>query len=350
MQLRSFKNTTRGLWVGRGLVGIGIVAMCVCVYFNARHGWNLGTILPDQVALATMHGLVDIATALLVSGGAILFAWYMRKMGFAACFFALLLTCFSILSVSGFMSGRMAALQAQKTTLEILDKQGRWTGGSTYKEAGRSERRSLRAEMRDNVKEMVRVASLIPDSHAMAIASMTGQSVEFVQRALILVSSGMAQALKYICLLVGFFLLSNRDERGAGVNHQTQAGSASGSGGPPGGEPRKPTLVHTEPPKPAAIRTMQGGSPNRWGVNHGEPTKVSGPGSRVLPGLPQPTSAFDKAYDAINANPRASSRQVAKKAGVSQSTAQRVLKRQRGKADITVRKYGNGGGYHPACN
>ena len=90
MQLRTFKNTTPGKWVSRGLIAVGIIAMCVCVYFQARHGWNLGVILADKIALATLHGLVDIATALLVSAGAIFFAWYFYKMGFAACFFALI--------------------------------------------------------------------------------------------------------------------------------------------------------------------------------------------------------------------------------------------------------------------
>lgn len=341
MNLRAFKNTTRGLWVGRGLVAVGLVAMSVCVYFNARHGWNLGTIWPDKVALSTMHGLIDIATALLVSAGAILFAWYMRKMGFAACAFALLLTCFSVLSVSGFMSGRIAALESQKATLTVLEKHAKWAGGTTYREAGRVERRSLRTEMRDNLKEMVRVASLIPDSHAMAIASMLGWTVEAVQRTLVLISSGMAQALKYVCLLVGFFLLSNRDERGAQAEPANQQNSG-GSGGSGGGEPRKPKQVYPEPkPEPAKVRA--------------EPSKQRSVFYVPSTGAPERNlSAYDIASEVAQANPHLSTRAMVATAQrrFSQSTASRAKRDVlRGKADRIIRKMGNGRGFHsPAYN
>lgn len=345
MNLREFKNTTRGLWVGRGLVAVGLVAMCVCVYFNARHGWNLGTIWPDKVALSTMHGLIDIATALLVSAGAILFAWYMRKMGFAACAFALLLTLFSILSVSGFMSGRIAALESQKAALAVMEKHSKWVGGTTYRNAGKTERRSLRGEMRDNLKEMVRVASLIPDSHAMAIANMLGWTIETVQRALILISSGMAQALKYVCLLVGFFLLSNRDERGvepAAEPKKTQSGSG-GSDGSGGGEPRnKIKQVHPEPAnQPRPIRA----EPSKQRSSFGVP--ATGAPERL-----ERLSPFDRAYEAALARPHLSTRAIAAIVDASQSTASRAKRSMsRGKADRVMRKYGNGRSFQtPAYN
>ena len=341
MGLRAFKSTTRGLWVGRGLVAVGLVAMLVCVYFNARHGWNLGATIADKVALATMHGLVDIATALLVSAGAILFAWYLLKMGFAACAFALLLTLFSILSVSGFMSGRIAALESQKAALAVLEKQGKWAGGTTYRQAGNTERRSLRTEMRENTKEMVRVASLIPDSHALAIASILGWHVEVVQRWLILISSGMAQALKYVCLLVGFFLLSNRDERGAEPAQTEPANqkNSGGSGGSGGGEPGKLKVVRPEPkPEPAKVRA--------------EPSKQRSVFYVPSTGAPERNlSAFDRAYEIATEHPYLSTRAIAARAGVSQSTGHRVKKRALTKVDRIMRKYGNGRSFQtPAYN
>ena len=242
MQLQSFKNTTRGLWVGRGLVAIGFVIMCVLVYFQARHGWSMGTWIGDQIGFAVLHGVVDVATALLVSAGAICFAWHMRKMGWAACLFAVLLTCVSILWVSGFMSGRMTALAGQKAALDILEKHGKWAGGTTYKQADRNERRSLRLEMRENARQMVKVASVVPDPHALWLSNITGWGVEFCQRVLIAVSSSMAQAMKYICLLVGFFLLSNRDERNASGSR----GNSDGNGG-------KVVTLHKPEPSTAAL-------------------------------------------------------------------------------------------------
>lgn len=349
MQLRTFKNTERGKWVGRGLVTVGLIAMSVCIYFQGRHGWNLGTILPDKIALATMHGLVDVATALLVSGGAILFAWYMRKMGFAACVFALLLTCFSVLSVSGFMSGRIAALEGQKAALSVLDKYGKWAGGTTYQQAGRSERTHLRMEMRANLKEMVRVASIIPDSHAMAIANMTGLHIETVQRVLILISSGMAQAIKYICLLVGFFLLSNRDERNASlVSSSPKGGSSSG------GETRKPSEESKDKHPETVVQF-----PARANAQ-ADPPKVSSDAPRV-PALAPSVSANHRLHGAsvstaLRLQPEWPNQQaIADALGVSKGKVSKDLKRLKGQRKVETKRNGksnaviarrNGGGLH----
>lgn len=124
----------------------------------------------------------------------------------------------------------------------------------------------------------------------------------------------------------------------AAANHKNSGGSSGGSPGSGGSEPKKPTLVHPGPkPEPAKVRA--------------EPSKQRSVFYVPASGAPERLSAFDRAYEAYHANPNLPTRELAKRSGTSQSTAQRVKVKQLGKISSIVRKYGNGRGYQtPAYN
>ena len=339
MDFRTFKNSTRGLWVGRGLVFIGSVITLCLVYFNGKHGWSLGRTWDEQVGLAILHGAVDPVTALLVSAAAIAMAWRYRWTGVVICAVAVVFTSYSVLITAGFMSNRLVGVFSQKAALAELEKQGKWWNSATYRhDLTRGEQIANRAEIRATFKERIKVASQVPDPQAMMIAGVFGLQVENVQRALNLISSGMGQTMKYMALLVGFFLLSNRDERGAEPASNQQ--NSGGSGGSGKGEPAKLKVVQ---PAPAPLRAA-------------EPSKQRGVFYVPATGAPERLSAFDFAYELALQNPHLSTRalvKVAREAGnpFSQSTASRVQKRLRNKIDLTLRRYGNGRGYQtPAYN
>ena len=343
MNLLAFKNSKRGLWVGRGLVVLGSVITLCLVYFNGKHGWSLGRTWDEQIALAVMHGAVDPVTALLVSAAAIAIAWHFRWTGFGICAIALLFTGYSMLTTAGFMSNRLASVYGQKAALAELDKQGKWWNSTTYsRDLTRGERLANRAEVRATFKEKVKVASQVHDTQAITVAEWFGISVEMAQRSLNMISSGIGQTMKYMALLVGFFLLSNRDERTSEAepssNHKNSGGS-DGSGGSGGGEPRKkPDLKPVPKTEPAPMRA--------------EPSKQRSVFYVPATGAPERNlSVTDIAYEIAMQNPHLSTRQLvrkAQKAGrkFSQSTASRAKRElMKSKVDRIVRKYGNGEGY-----
>ena len=173
MDFRAFKNSTRGLWVGRGLVLIGSIITLCLVYFNGKHGWSLGRTWDESIGLAILHGAVDPVTALLVSAAAIAIAWHYRWTGFAICVVALVFTSYSILTTAGFMSNRLVGVFSQKAALAELDKQGKWWNSATYRrDLNHREQLANRNEVRATFKEKVKVASQVSDPQAMAIADM----------------------------------------------------------------------------------------------------------------------------------------------------------------------------------
>ena len=131
--------------------------------------------------------------------------------------------------------------------------------------------------------------------------------------------------------IVGVIVAYRTSEPAAEPN-KTQGGS-DGSGGSGGGEPRKkPDLKPVPKTEPAPMRA--------------EPSKQRRTWSYIpATGAPERLSAFDRAYEVATQHPYLSTRAIAARAGVSQSTGHRVKKRALTKIDRIVRKYGNGEGY-----
>ena len=370
MSFQSFKNSSRGLWVGYGLVVIGFILTGCLMYFNGKHGWSLGREWDERTALAVLHAAVDPVTALLVSAAAIFIAWRHPWIGVNICLFALLLTSYSMLTTAGFMSNRLVGAFSQKAQMAELEKQGKWWGSASYKrELTRGERLANRAEMRATFKEAMKVTTEVHDPQALSLAGMTGLAVDTVQRWLNLISSGIGQIMKYACLLVGFSLLSNRD-RGTQTqsNSGTQANSAGNSGGSGGSDPKSRLKVVTNSPKSppaeyaspeaASGNSSAGGALKANGATVIE-LKASSPAALGLssqmssarsdaPRRGQYTAEQLHAYlsDVIARDIKVTTRVMAKETGWSQSKVAKSVKKLRGQLRVPYHKlrYGGYGG------
>lgn len=114
---------------------------------------------------------------------------------------------------------------------------------------------------------------------------------------------------------------------------EPKKGGSDGSGG---GEPRKkPDLKSVPKPEPAGVRAEPSKQRRSWSY-----VPATGAPERNL-------SAFDRAYEVATRHPYLSTRAIAARAGVSQSTGHRGKVKALTKADRIVRKFGNGEGFRP---
>jgi hypothetical protein len=327
--------------LSRVCIGVGIAFLAFSAFGNFRFGWSLGTNVIDALWLSAIYGGSDIAAGVLVATGSTMLnhvGWRWKVGGVVALVPALILISLSILSTFGMMSGRIAVLEGQKAAVSADVGRLAWLRRQTVNyDLPKSERRAFIAEERAAAKEARKAASVVTDNQAVAIANaaaLVGVRVttEQTQVGLTFVSSTMPMMIKFVCLGLGFFLYGARTEA-SGSNQRTQPGS----GGSGGGEPKKPTLVHSEPKaEPPKLRA--------------EPTRQRSADRSVFyipaTGAPERLSAFDLAYELALENPHLSTRALVEAAGkqFSQSTATRVKQRLRNKVDRTVRKFGNGEG------
>jgi hypothetical protein len=326
------------------LIFIGLAALGVSVFMNMRFGLGLSQDPTDRTTMAILHVLVDPAAAGLVVAGALMRRWGWKWEGFCFQAIALLLILYSMLSVYGFMSARIAQTQSHDAIVAMQKGQLDWTRNSSVnRELPKVERRLLRQEAKELTKEIRNSLSIIPDAQAASIATAIGVSVEKVQRALVMISSGIAQAMKFVCLLAGVMIWPRSTTR----NNKTTTGGNNGDN-----EYNKPTLVHdntkqvvtTAPPateKPAVARTSTTPTPLSLGV-------VTTPTVLSL-GVQQKWGLSDLEDYLRNSASGLSQRQIAKLSGWTQqgvSKAQRRLRerverenRQRARAqrDINYR-------------
>jgi hypothetical protein len=116
-----------------------------------------------------------------------------------------------MLSVFGFMSTRIATTQSRDAIVEMQKGQWDWTLKSSIKrEIPKQERRLLRAEAQDLAGKIEASLSIIPDAQATSISNALGVPVAKVQRALTMISSGIAQTIKFICLLAAVMMWPRR--------------------------------------------------------------------------------------------------------------------------------------------
>ena len=335
--------------LSRVCIGVGVAFLAFSAFGNFRFGWSLGTNLIDSLWLSAIYGGSDIAAGVLVATGATMLnhtGWRWKIGGIVALVPALILISLSVLSTFGMMSGRIAVLEGQKAA--VTSDLGRlaWLRRQTVNyDLPKSERRAFIAEERAAAKEARKAASVVTDNQAVALsnaAALIGVKLttEQTQVGLTFVSSTMPMMIKFVCIGLGFFLFGARADASASEpssNHKNSGGSSGsggGSGGSGGGEPRnKIKQVHPEPVnQPRPMRA--------------EPSKQRSVFYVPATGAPERNlSAFDRAYEVATQHPYLSTRAIAARAGVSQSTGHRVKKRALTKIDRIVRKYGNGEGY-----
>jgi hypothetical protein len=317
------------------LAAIGVIALVTSMWMNARFGWGLSPNLTDRTTLAVLHALVDPAAAGIIAAGGLMFRWDWRWQGTGLLAFAALLIAYSMLSVFGFMSTRIAATQSHDAIVEMQRGQWDWTLKSSIKrEIPKQERRLLRAEAQDLAAKLEASLSIIPDAQATSIASVLDVPVAKVQRALVMISSGIAQTIKFICLLAAVMMWpcgkyaakptasSNDDMSGASsvaTSASMQAASpASFPASPASMQAASPSTSHAPPASRAPFATMQTASLASAVMQRRAPTA-------------SPRMPLDKLYEYLREHasgmlPRLSQRQMALETGWHQSSISRKMR------------------------
>jgi hypothetical protein len=202
--------------LGRILVAIGLCAMATVMWMTGRFGWSLHEAAVDRWASAALHVLNDAAGAGLVVASSVMLGmpgWRARIMGLIALLFALVLVTYSIVSVYGFMSTRISQLESHKSIVAYQQGEIDWKRKTIInRELPKADRQIMRAELRMASQEHKESLRFIPDAQAASIAAWFDTTVEGVQRALVIVTSGVGQLIKVACLFFGFSFLSHRPE------------------------------------------------------------------------------------------------------------------------------------------
>jgi hypothetical protein len=167
-----------------------------------------------------MNVLVDpAAAALAAASGSMLkyIGWSRKVMGVTALLISLILVGYSIISVYGFMSTRIAHLEAQKKVVEMQQKDLEWKRATSINRyVPKSERAYLRQESQAAHEDLKRSLTFVPDAAASSIAAIFGTTVEKVQRTLVLIGSCVGQLINVSCLFFGSILWPRRQQPGGG--------------------------------------------------------------------------------------------------------------------------------------
>ena len=208
------------------LIIIGFAAMLTVMYCTGRFGWSLQELESDRWASAVLHVLGDAAGAGLVAIAGIMLGWVgwrWKLMGSIAMLCALILVAYSIVSVYGFMSTRIAHLESHKAVVSVDQGALDWSRKtSVSKEVPKGERMLMRKDVKERTEQLKKSLSFIPDAQAAGVAAWFGTTTEKVQRGLVVITSCVGQLIKVSCLFFGFSLwayradsqLSGRDEGG----------------------------------------------------------------------------------------------------------------------------------------
>jgi hypothetical protein len=235
---------------------------------------------------------------------------------------------------------------------------------------------------------------LEPDAGATLFAKLSGWTIERVQMTQAAYISVLQVILAMLCFhAAGFFVNPmswgvRARQAGPASSEPPKSGSShggsSGSGGSGSREQFKPTIVHTEPPKPEPARASESGlqqfeplrerlaqieppkpdpKPNGSAtfkpvhLQVVEPPKVSNALARVIePSVPTKEWSRDEVKELLRRQrdgkaPKQSSYQIADYTGLPQRTISRWQKRLYGQTQSRHRRYaGNGGGHHATVN
>lgn len=234
-------------FIGGALIFTGVLALIVSIYVSGKVGWSLADDTLDRAATALILGLADFAAALLILAGSILWVWERRWQSMAALGVSVLFLAMGYLSAFGFFSSRIAVHLAQKAAIKVDQDYLAWAKGQTVnREIPRSERLSMRAEVKAANKELRATASVVSDKYAAAIATFFGWTLEATQTRLTAAIAATAYVVKFSGLWFGpIFLLRRRRQ---GVER-----SARGNTGNDGDGDGKVVPLHKPEPSTAAM-------------------------------------------------------------------------------------------------
>jgi hypothetical protein len=172
--------------------------------------------------------LSDPAAAVLTAIGGRLLACNWRWSGVGAILCALGFIAWSMVGVNGFMSARIAVSDGHKAAMKVQEDYLKWTQGQTVNfDRPKAERQAMVAEVRDATKKLAEAAADVPDAQAASLAAMFGTTTERVQRTLVTISSGMAQAIKFACMFFGVLAWPNKQ---GSASSETSSADGSSSG------------------------------------------------------------------------------------------------------------------------
>jgi hypothetical protein len=242
---------------------IGLSAMCCSMWMNARFGWGQASAIEDRYFMSMLHTLIDPAAAVLVAIGGVLIGRGRYWQGALALACAALFVAWSMISVYGFMSTRIAANKGHESSVKVTEKYLSWVQNQTVNsDIPRTERHLMGDEVRDTIKKLKAEVSVVPDAQAASIADMFGTTTERVQRTLVVVSSGIAQAIKFACLFFGFLIwphkLTNNNREISGSSESSSSGGSSSENSGSSGErtseqEAKENVVKFPPVSPGAV-------------------------------------------------------------------------------------------------
>lgn len=310
------------------LVCVGLVALGASMFMNFRFGYGLSKDFTDRTTLAILHVLTDPAAAGLVVAGTMMRRWGWKREGTAFQVIAGLLILYSMLSVYGFMSARIATTQSHSAVVAMEAGRLDWTQKSSVnRELPKSERRLLRSDAKELAKELRSSLAIIPDAQAASIAAALSIPVEKVQRGLVMISSGIAQALKFVCLLCAVMIWPRRD----GLQDQSKRDASATGGG--GG--KRLRVVSDADDAADATKKIPAKSAMQTASHHDATTQRSAP-TALWSGAPKmsPDELYDYLHQhASGQHPPMTQRQLAAVTGWSQPSVCRKLRRQQERAD-----------------
>jgi hypothetical protein len=192
------------------LIAVGLSAMAAVMYMSGRFGWSLQETTEDRFAIAALHVLSEAAAAGLVMFGALVSrraGWRYKLMAALALACSLLLIAYSIISVNGFMSTRIAHLESHRALIELQKGHVDWMRKSAINsKIPKVDRSMMRREAAIATEELGKSLSFAPDAQAASIAAWFDSTTEKVQRLLVIVASCIGQFIKLTCLFFGFSL------------------------------------------------------------------------------------------------------------------------------------------------
>lgn len=312
------------------LVLIGFATLAVLMYFSWQLGWSLGTTESDRWALGSLHVSAEMASAGLVGWSAVIAAlggWAWRSRSFIAFVCAIVFALVSVLNTYGFMSPRIAAVAGHEGVIEAQKSNAEWlkqmsvnpevaqaVGVAAAECATGRGPKCLAAEARakfmagqqghmgekleQQFKKLEKTASESPDSHALAVASITGLSVAAAQKLLIIIMAGFGQCVKFSCTFFGFKGLAaflHRRRRQQKSVEATTPGNKTEGGGNTGNDDNKNSNIiplHQPETSTPAIRA-ESQSVAVTASPSVEPARPATPQRSVTPVASAPWSADD---------------------------------------------------------
>ena len=320
-------------WLGHALISVGMCALVVSIYISAKVGWSLADDLADRAATAITLGIADFSAAMLLLAASILWVRGTRWRSASALAFAGLFLAVGYTSAYGFFANRIAVHASHKAATKIDEDYLAWAKGQTVnRELPRSERLSMRAEVKAANQELKATASLISDRYAVPIASSLGWSLETTQARITGAIAAIVYAVKFAGLWFGPMFWPRRRKGDASI-----AASPKGSTGGDGGSEKSSDASRDKQPGSETANIV----PFRAEAQFQATSKVSSEPPRV-PEL-APSSSLKSESETVaeflaREGGASSQKAIAKRLGVSEAKVSRDVKKLKGQGKVKLER------------